>query len=64
MKDLAQIYVMLGDLEAALDTLEIVFSMPSMLPVSEIQLDPTWAPLRSHPRFQKLQNYSRIVASS
>lgn len=63
LKDLAQIYVMLGDLEAALDTLEIVFSMPSMLPVSEIQLDPTWAPLRSYPRFQKLQNHVQTVAS-
>ncbi|HSG82588.1 MAG TPA: hypothetical protein VLC48_10080 [Gemmatimonadota bacterium] len=51
---LARIYVMIGELDAAIDQLELLLSVPSMLSIPALQLDPTWDPLRDHPRFQRL----------
>ncbi len=53
-KDLAQIYAMVGEHDAAIDQLEFLLSVPGEMSVPLIQLDPTWAPLRDHPRFKKL----------
>ena len=61
LKDLAQIYVMLGDHEAALDALELLLSSPSMIHLPEIQLDPTWASLHGHPRFLKLRKHTETI---
>ncbi|MFQ5743905.1 MAG: protein kinase [Acidobacteriota bacterium] len=54
LKEMAQIYVMVGDTEAALNALEVLLSVPSEMGLIEIALDPTWAPLRDNPRFQAL----------
>jgi serine/threonine-protein kinase len=51
---LAEIYAIVGDYEAAIDQLEILFSVPSLISGNALRLDPTWDPLRDHPRFQKL----------
>jgi len=51
---LAQIYVLVGEHEAALDEIEYLLSIPSAISVAEFQLDPTWDPLRQHPRYQRL----------
>jgi len=51
---LAAIYVMVGDYNAAIDQLEYLVSVPSLLSIPLLRLDPTWAPLRNHPRFKKL----------
>ena len=53
-KDLAQIYVMAGEFDLAIDQLELLLSMPGELSVPLLQLEPAWAPLRDHPRFRKL----------
>jgi TolB-like protein/Flp pilus assembly protein TadD/predicted Ser/Thr protein kinase len=51
---LAKIYVAVGDYEAALNELAYLLSIPSGLSVPLLRLDPTWDPLRDHPRFQAL----------
>ncbi len=52
--NLAVIYVMVGEQNAALDQIEYLLSIPSILSVPLLRIDPQWDPLRNHPRFQKL----------
>jgi tetratricopeptide (TPR) repeat protein len=54
VQNLAQIYVMVGDYDSAIDQLEYLLSIPSYISIPYLRIDPTWAPLRNHPRFQKL----------
>jgi serine/threonine-protein kinase len=53
-EDLARVYAMVGEYDAALDQLEYLTSIHGDLGVGALRLDPAWAPLRSHPRFQAL----------
>jgi TolB-like protein/Flp pilus assembly protein TadD/predicted Ser/Thr protein kinase len=56
--DLARIYAMVGDYDAAMDQLTYLLSIPAapgaQISVPILRLDPTWAALRNNPRFQKL----------
>ncbi len=52
--DLARIYVMVGQFDAAIDQLEFLLSIPSRLSIPLLRLNPAWDPLREHPRFKKL----------
>ena len=52
--DLAIIYTMVGEYEAAIDKLAYLLSIPGDLSVPLLKLDPTWDPLREHPRFEAL----------
>jgi serine/threonine-protein kinase len=54
LTNLARIYAMVGEADAAIDQLELLLSVPSMLSIPALQLDPTWDPLREEPRFQRL----------
>ena len=54
VKDLARIYVMIGEYHAAIDQLEVVLSIPRQAWDPFLQLDPIWDPLQDHPRFQRL----------
>ncbi|MFC1636922.1 protein kinase [Planctomycetota bacterium] len=54
LEDLARIYVMVGDFDAAIDQIEDLLLIPSELSIPLLRLDPAWNPLRKHPRFQKL----------
>jgi tetratricopeptide (TPR) repeat protein len=56
VKDLARVYVMVGEYDKALDKIEYLLSIPGELSVPLLKIDPVWAPLRNHPRFQKLIN--------
>ncbi|MBA7643542.1 hypothetical protein ES703_51273 [subsurface metagenome] len=52
---LAEIYVMVGEYDAALDKIEYLLSIPyQYLSVPLLQIDPIWDPLREHPRFKRL----------
>jgi serine/threonine-protein kinase len=52
--DLARIYTMVGEYDAAIDRLDGLLSVPSPTAVPMLRIDPTWDRLRDHPRFQAL----------
>jgi TolB-like protein/Tfp pilus assembly protein PilF len=52
--NLARTYSFLGDHDAALDQLELELSIPALMSVPELRLDPIWDPVRGNPRFQRL----------
>jgi len=52
--DLAHIYTLVGEDEAALDQIEYLLSIPCELSVYSLLHDPIWDPLRDHPRFQRI----------
>jgi serine/threonine protein kinase/Tfp pilus assembly protein PilF len=54
VEELARIDVMVGEYDAAIDQLEYLLSIPGPLSIPLLRLDPTWDPLRNHPRFKKL----------
>ena len=47
-------YALVGEFEAAIDQIEYLLSIPSLLTVDWLRLHPWWDPLRDHPRFQAL----------
>ena len=54
VKDLANIYVMVGEYDLAIEQLKFLLSRPGVLSIPLLRLDPAWDPLRNHPRFKKL----------
>jgi serine/threonine protein kinase/tetratricopeptide (TPR) repeat protein len=52
--DLAQIYVMVGDHEHAIEQLEYLLTNPSWISAPFLEYDPTWNPLRADPKFQEM----------
>jgi hypothetical protein len=56
--DVAQLaaatFARVGELDAAVDQLEQLLEAPSWISVPALRADPTWNPLRGHPRFQQL----------
>jgi serine/threonine-protein kinase len=54
VRDLACVYVMVGEFDAAVDQLEFLLSRPGEMSIPLLRLDPTWGPLRDHPRFKRL----------
>lgn len=54
LRDLAHIYVVVGEYDEAMDRIEELLSIPGELSIPYLQLDPTWRPLRDYPRFQRL----------
>ena len=51
---LARIYILVGEPDKALDQLEPLLKIPYYLSPGWLRIDPTFDPLRKHPRFQKL----------
>jgi hypothetical protein len=51
---LARIYIMVGEPEKALDQLEPLLKAPYYLSPEWLRADPTFDPLRKHPRFHRL----------
>jgi len=54
LRDLAEIYLRVGDSEQAIDYLERLLSVPAHFSAAYLALDPTWRALRDNPRFQAL----------
>jgi serine/threonine protein kinase/tetratricopeptide (TPR) repeat protein len=51
---LARIYIILGEMDKALDELEPLLEIPYYLSPGWLRIDPNFAPLKGHPRFEKL----------
>jgi DNA-binding SARP family transcriptional activator/TolB-like protein/Flp pilus assembly protein TadD len=62
LEDLARVYVMVGEYDAALAELESLVSLPGGRTVPFLALDPAWIPLRHHPRFHALSAASAVRA--
>jgi serine/threonine protein kinase/Tfp pilus assembly protein PilF len=54
LEDLARIYAAVGELDAAVEVLNRLMTMPFGLAPPALALDPVWAPLRGHPGFEQL----------
>jgi tetratricopeptide (TPR) repeat protein len=54
--NLANIYTIVGEYDEAINKLEYLLSIPSghFISVPLLRVDPTWDPLRKHPKFQRL----------
>ena len=52
--DLAHIYTIIGDNEAALERLEYLLANPSFFSAPFLRMDPRWDPLKDDPRFEAL----------
>lgn len=53
-RDLAKIYTLTGREEQAIDKLEYLLSIPSIIHRNWVRHHPNWDPLRDHPRFREL----------
>jgi len=51
---LAQVYMLVGDEDQAIATLERVLKLPFYVTPAWLKVDPTWDSLRKNPKFQKL----------
>jgi Flp pilus assembly protein TadD len=61
VEDLAFIYTLTGETDAALDRLDYLLSIPSWISVPWLRMDPQWDALRGNPGFNRLlEKYSRI----
>jgi tetratricopeptide (TPR) repeat protein len=54
VEDLARIYVMVGEYDAALEQIKLLLTIPSRLSVKLLLLDPDWKPLWNIPEFKKI----------
>jgi serine/threonine-protein kinase len=54
VEDLAQIYVMVGKYDKAMEQIKYLLSIPGLLSTKILELDPRWAPLRIQPEYKKL----------
>jgi len=52
--DMAHIYVVAEEYEAAIEQLEVLLSIPNAFSARYLEISPLFAPLRDHPRFQEL----------
>ncbi|MEJ2535656.1 MAG: protein kinase [Calditrichia bacterium] len=52
--DLAKIYAMTGEYDLAIDKVDYLLSIPGVLSVPYIKIDPVWKPLLNIPRFKKV----------
>lgn len=54
IQNVALAYVLLGDADAAITTLERLLDRPARFSGTLLRIDPLWQPLHTHPRFARL----------
>ncbi len=52
--NLAEVMVIFGDYDAAVEQLTTLLSIPGFASAAYLRIDPLWEPLRTHPGFQQL----------
>jgi hypothetical protein len=52
--DLSFIYIVVGEFDKAIDTLQTLLDVPFWISRDYLKIDPNFAPLRVNPRFQRL----------
>jgi len=52
--NLAHVYALVGESEAAIEQLKLLLSIPSEISIPLLRVDPNWDSLRGDPRFQRL----------
>ncbi len=52
--ELAEIYAVVGEPDLAIDRLEFLLDRPGFVSRPYLRVDPTWDPIREHPRFVRL----------
>jgi serine/threonine-protein kinase len=63
MLNLAIIYGLVGDRDAAVEQLRALLKVPSWVSPGDLRTNPDWALLRDDPRFQQLANQSLLADS-
>jgi TolB-like protein/Flp pilus assembly protein TadD len=58
--EVALVETMVGEYNAAFDHLETILGMPGVVSIPWLRLDPRWAPLYEHPRFEELVERYRL----
>ncbi len=53
-ESLALLYTVVGEHDAAIDQLDYLLTIPSIISVQRLKFQPEWEPLRQHPRFKRL----------
>ncbi len=54
LENLAEVYARAGRSDDAVAVLERLLKMPSMISIARLRVDPVWAPLHGHLRFEEL----------
>jgi tetratricopeptide (TPR) repeat protein len=54
LEDLAEIHARAGQRDAAIEIIERLLRLPGPVTEPALRVDPRWAPLRNHPRFEQL----------
>ena len=54
LQSLALLYTVVGEHDAAIDQLEYLLTIPSLISVPRLKFQPVWEPLHQHPRFKRL----------
>ena len=55
----AQAFAELGDVEAAVEQIEYLLSVPTLMNVNTLESRVTWEPIRDHPAFQAMLDRHR-----
>ena len=61
--DLAHIYAILAEHDAAIEELDNLLSIPGWISAAWLEIDPRWNTLREHPGFQRLLSEHSIRQS-
>ena len=59
---MAYVQLRAGNIDEALDHLEVVLSIPSDYSTAWVEADPMWEPARSHPRYKELIDAYKDIA--
>lgn len=60
---MTRVYTLLGEYDLALDQIDRLLTIPSFLTPAWVEMDPSWARLRDHPRYLGILDRHRTTGS-